>query len=394
MQRGIRSGWALPAGGVPAMGAMLTRDRAAQSVRDGVRMLPLVGAPVLPMPEHVRRAVAEAMNLPDRRDSRGLPELRAAIAAELERDNGLQVDPERRVLITHGAMHGLSLVLRTVLAPGDEVIVPTPTFFFDGLLREAGARPVYVGSHERDGWALDVASLEAAVTPHTRAVLLCNPNNPTGNLPDAATIAAVVDMAGRHGLVVISDDSWQHFTFDGRQYQPVESFAGRWPHLITVTSLSKYYALATWRVGYVVAPPSIVDALERRLQWEAVCCGAVPQHAAVAALTGPRDWLDGALSTYQAKRDLVCDGIAATGLTPPVRPEAGAFLLLDCARLGATPADIDRALLSNGIAAVRGADMHAPDTHVRLTFGSDVEVLRNLLRALTRAVQDTTRPHP
>ncbi|MFI5694644.1 pyridoxal phosphate-dependent aminotransferase [Kribbella sp. NPDC051586] len=384
-----RSGdaWVLPAGGVPVMGAMRTRERAARSARDGVRMLPLAGAPVLQMPEHVRRAVAEAMNQPDPRDSRGLPELRAAISTELERHHGLQVDPERRVLVTHGAMHGLSLVLRTVLAPGDEVIVPTPTFFFDEFLREAGAKPVYVPSHEREGWALDVSRLEAAITPNTRAVLLCNPNNPTGNLPDAATIEAVVELAAWHGLLVISDDSWQHFTFDGRRYQPVEAFADRWPHLVTVMSLSKYYALATWRVGYVVAPPSIVDALERRLQWEAVCCGAVPQYAAVAALTGPRDWLDDALSTYQGKRDLICEGIAGIGLTPPVRPGAGAFLLLDCSRLAATPDAIDQALLQNGIAAVRGADMHAPSTHVRLTFGSSHETLTTLVHSLGRLVE-------
>lgn len=379
---------------LPAMGAMSTRARAARSTHDGVRVLPLVGAPVLPMPAHVRQAVADAMDQPDPRNSRGLPELRTAIAAELERDHGLRVDPDRRLLMTHGAMHGLSLVLRTMLAPGDEVIVPTPTFFFDGLIRESGATPAYVPSRAGDGWALDPARLEAAVTPHSRAILLCNPNNPSGYLPDAATIAAVVDIAARHRLLVVSDDSWQHFTYDGRHYQPVEAFTDRWPHIVTITSLSKYYALASWRLGYIVAPPPMIDALERRLQWEAVCCGVVPQRAAVAALTGPRDWLDRALSTYQAKRDLVCDGITASGLPTPVRPAAGAFLLVDCSRLGKTPADIDRTLLSQGIATIRGADMHAPDTHVRLTFGSDDQVLRELVDALTRARRESTPVHP
>lgn len=390
MRRCTSDSWSLPAvRDLPTMGAMSTRDRAARTARDGTRILPLVGAPILPMPEHVRRAVARAMGQPDPRDSRGLPELRAAIAAELQREHGLHIDPDRRLLITHGAMQGLSLVLRTVLAPGDEVIVPTPTFFFDGALREAGATPVHVPSHERDGWAIDPAALEAAVTPRTRALLLCNPNNPTGHLPDAATVAALVDMAARHGLLVVSDDSWQHFTFDGNRHHPVEAFADRWPHMVTVTSLSKYYALASWRVGYVLAPPAVIDALERRFQWEAVCCGVVSQRAAVATLTGPRDWLDRALSTYQAKRDLVCDGIIRSGLAAPVRPGAGAFLLVDCSRLGSTPDDIDRVLLRNGIPAVRGADLHAPDTHVRLTFGSDERVLGDLVRALAQCCRET-----
>jgi aspartate/methionine/tyrosine aminotransferase len=389
MPRCTADSWALPtARALPPLGAMSTRARAARSAHDGVRVLPLIGAPILPMPAHVRQAVVEALDQPDPRDTRGLPELRAAVAAELDRENGLRVDPERRLLITHGAMQGLSLVLRTVLAPGDEVIVPTPTYFFDGAIREAGATPVRVPSEERDGWAIDPASLAAAVTSRSRAILLCNPNNPTGYLPDAATVTAVVDIAARHGLLVISDDSWQHFTFDGRQYFPVEALADRWPHLVTITSLGKYYALASWRLGYVVAPPSILDAIERRFQWEAVSCGAVAQRAAVAALTGPRDWLDQALSTYQAKRDLVCDGIAATGLTNPARPAAGAFLLVNCAGLGNTPADIDRVLLRNGIATVRGADLHAPETHVRITFGADERVLTELVNRIGQVYRE------
>jgi aspartate/methionine/tyrosine aminotransferase len=346
------------------------------------------------MPEHVRRAVAEGMDQPDPRDTRGLPELRAAIARELGADHGLDIDPEHRLLITHGAMQGLSLVLRTVLAPSDEVIVPSPTFFFDGPIRDAGAKPAYVPSRERDGWALDLGGLEAAITPRSRAVLLCNPNNPTGYLPDAETLGAVVDIAARHGLLVISDDSWQHFTYDGRRYHPVEAFADCWPHVVTVTSLSKYYALSSWRVGYVLAPPSIIEAVERRFQWEAAWCGVHAQRAAVAALTGPRDWLERSLATYQAKRDLVCDGIAASGLATPARPAAGAFLFVDCSRLGNTPDVVDRALLRNGIATVRGADMHGPATHVRLVFGSDEQLLGELVRGLERANGDSAGGRP
>jgi aspartate/methionine/tyrosine aminotransferase len=392
MRSTVPRSWALPttSSALPSMGAMDTGDRAAQARREGVPVLPLVGAPILPMPDHVRQAVADALSQPDPRDTRGLLELREAIAAEWEGEHGLSVDPERRLLITHGAMQGLSLVLRTVLGPGNEILAPSPTFFFDGPILEAGATPVYVPSDEADGWAIDLAGLEAAVTPRTRAVILCNPNNPTGHLPGREELEAVVDFAARHGLLVISDDSWRHFTYDDRAYQPIEALAERWPHLVTVMSLSKYYAFSSWRVGYVLGPPAIVDAVHRRFQWEAAWCGVYAQRAAVAVLTGPRDWLDRSLAGYQAKRDFVCDGIAAAGIAEPARPEAGAFLLVDCSRLGGTPEAIDRALLRQGIATVRGGDMHGPDTHVRIVFGSDGPLLDELIRGLSRAARETT----
>lgn len=392
MRSTVSESWALPAmsASYPSMGAMDTRDRATRVEREGVPVLPLVGAPILPMPDHVRQAVADALGRPDPRDTRGLLELRRAIADEWEDEHGIPVDAERRLLITHGAMQGLSLVLRTVLGRGDEILVPSPTFFFDGPILEAGATPVYVPSHEADGWALDLDALEAAITSRTRAVIICNPNNPTGSLPTREALEALLDLAARHGLLVISDDSWRHFLYDGRGYQPVEALADRWPQLVTVMSLSKYFALSSWRVGYVLAPPPIVDAVHRRFQWEAAWCGIVPQRAAVAALTGPRDWLDRSLAGYEAKRDFVCDGIAASGLADPARPQAGAFLLLDCARLGDSPEAIDAALLRQGIAAVRGGDMHGPDTHVRIVFGSDGRLLEELIRGLAKAYREST----
>ncbi|MBS1881756.1 MAG: pyridoxal phosphate-dependent aminotransferase [Actinobacteria bacterium] len=390
MRSTVSQTWDLPeaSASFPSMGAMDTRDRALQSERDGVPILPLVGAPILPMPDHVRQAVADGLEQPDPRDTRGLLSLRQAIAAEWAAEHGLEVDPERRLLITHGAMQGLSLVLRTVLGRGDEVIVPTPTFFFDGPIEEAGATPVFVPAREADGWALDLEAIAAAVTPRSRAVIVCNPSNPTGNLPDRATLEALLDLAARHGLLVISDDSWRHFVYDGHRHQPLEALAERWPHLVTVMSLSKYYALSSWRVGYVLAPPPIVDAIHRRFQWEQAWCGIYSQRAAAAALSGPREWLDRSLAGYQAKRDLVCDGIAAAGLATPARPAAGAFLLVDCSRLGEAPEAIDRVLLRQGIATVRGADMHGPATHVRFVYGADGAVLDELIRGLSRAARE------
>ena len=230
-----------------------------------------------PLPEHVREAVLAALDehavTPP---SRGHLALREAIARSLP----APADPEREILVTNGAMHALSLTFRALLEPGDEVIVPTPCYFFGGLIERAGGVFVPVPS-----W--DPEAIERAVTPRSRALVLTNPNNPDGHLPSRAEIDELLALASRHGLTVITDEAYERCIHEGE-------LACAWgaPNVILIRSLGKSLAMPAWRIGFVAAEPAVIDACLRELEWDVIRVSHVAQRAATAALEGPQDWLD------------------------------------------------------------------------------------------------------
>ena len=335
---------------------MWVEERLAARDRVGLH-----GTAARPLPPHVRAAVAEALDEHERSaPPRGLPELREAIA----RLHG--ADPEREVLVTNGAQHALAVCFHALLAPGDNVVVPTPAYFFGGAIELAAARAVYVPSREEDGWRWDPDALERAVDERTKVLVLCNPCNPTGYLPSREEIDALLELARRRRLVVLTDEAYERYVFDG------ELAPARGDHVVVVRSIGKSYALPAWRLGYVVAPAPIADECARVLEVDVIRCPYVTQRAALAALTGPQDWLAGIADEYTARRDRALAAVREAGLEAR-RPAAGPFLFV---RL-----DDEDALLEAGIPAVPGRFFQAPG-YARVPFGGDVDALPD---ALSRA---------
>lgn len=337
-------------------------------------MLPVGGVPVLPMPEHVVEAAREAAGQVFPRRSRGSAELREAIAVHLRSVHGLDAEPESELLITHGAQHGMSLALRALLSPGDEVVVPAPSYFFDGMIRMAGARPVYVASDEKQGWDHDPDAVARAVTRATRALVLCNPNNPTGYVPTRERLEQLLDVATRHGLVVFSDESYERYVWDGPGYVPQMVLRDRHPDLVTVTSLSKNHAFTSWRIGYVHAPAHLLQPIHHAFEWDAINVGDVAQAAALAVLTGPQDWLDPSFATMRQRRDTLLTALERAGLHA-TRPDAGIFAFVDCTPLGVRGRRLEDVLLGRGITALAGDAFAGPDTHARLLYGGPPDSL-------------------
>jgi aminotransferase len=271
----------------------------------------------------------------------------------------------------------MSLALRALIKPGDEVLVPAPTYFFDGLIRLAGSTPRYVHTTANDGWRIDVDAIAAAISSRTRAILLCNPNNPTGDVPTEECLRDIVTLADSHGLLVFSDESYERYVHDGPGYVPLMSFSGISDRLVTVTSLSKNYAFTNWRVGYVHSNKRLIDKIHTALECDVINVGDVQQAAALAALTGPSDWLDGEFATMKQRRDVLMAYLAEAGI-PAVRPAAGIFVFADLSATGRCGTDLEELLLDAGIAALSGQAFKGPADHVRLLYGAkrpDVEKL-------------------
>ena len=333
---------------------------AAERALAGRDVLPLKGSVAAPLPRHVREAVAAALDehalTPP---SRGHLGLREAIAQSLP----APADPERELLVTNGAMHALSLVFRALLAPGDEVIVPTPCYFFAGLIERAGGVFVPV-----PGW--DPAALERAVTPRSKALVLTNPNNPDGRLPTRAEVDELLALAARHDLSVITDEAYERCIHDGE-------LASAWgaPSVILVRSLGKSLAMPAWRVGFVAAAADVIDACLDELEWDVIRVSHVAQRAAAAALGGPHDWLDEVAAGYRRDRDAAHAAVAGyPSLSAPL-PGATPFLWVD---LGGIPAE---SLLAAGIAVVDGVHFGSPGK-ARLPFAGAAEHEAELRRRL------------
>ncbi|MGW7573745.1 pyridoxal phosphate-dependent aminotransferase [Streptomyces sp. NPDC054765] len=345
-------------------------------------LIPMGGVPVLPMPRHVVEAARIAAGQLFPRRSRGSAELRRTISCHLESTFGLDVDPESELLITHGAQHGMSVAIRALLEPGDEIVVPAPTYFFDGMIRMAGVRPVYVPLEESLGWEYDPEAVEAAVTPATKALLICNPSNPTGYVPGRRRLVELLDVAARHGMVVLADESYERYVWDGPGYTPQMLLRERHPDLVTVTSLSKNYAFTSWRVGYVNAPAHLLQPIHRAFEWDSINVGDVAQAAAEAVIAGPQEWIESSFATLRFRRDVQLAGFAQAGLKA-VRPDAGVFTFADFASLGVTGRDLENLLLSHGVTAIAGDAFAGPPTHARVLYGGSVDSLAEVGRRLT-----------
>jgi aspartate/methionine/tyrosine aminotransferase len=216
--------------------------------------------------------------------------LREAIAERLT-DERITSDSDQ-VLITNGAMQALDVCFRTLLRSGGEVLCAEPRFFIDGLVERAGGVLVGFPSAEDDGFRPDWGTAEQRVTPGTKVLFLNSPTNPTGYVYDSEDVAAATRLAAAHDLWIVSDESYSHFVYRGRRHESIGATQMASDRTIVVRSFSKDYAMPGWRIGYLSAPRRIVTELQETLEWSCLAVSRVGQHAALAALRGPRDWID------------------------------------------------------------------------------------------------------
>jgi len=351
-------------------------ERALAAARAaGVEPVPLAGTPSPPLPEHVVEAVANVLRTRMAAPPpRGILALREAMAAELERSTGRTVDPATEVVVTNGAMHALGICFRSLVEPGDEVVVPAPCFFFEGPIRAAGAVPVYVPTSAADGWRWDAEAIEQAVGLRTRALLLCNPGNPTGHVPTWNEVDEAVAVAKRHRLLVVTDEAYEAALWDGNR---LSSAFGLTDDVLLVRSLGKSLSLPQLRLGIVSGPAHLVGPCATTLEWDVLRVDVAAQTAAIAVLEGPRDWLGAVHAALVADRSVALAAVAATPGLDAATPAAAPFLFVH-AHSGSPVADD---LARVGLPVVDGVHFQAPG-YARLPFAGAAAASAALTAAL------------
>jgi aspartate aminotransferase len=279
-------------------------------------------------PDSVKEAMVRAIanNQTHYMQTTGFPLLRALLAEKLQQKNRIPADAEH-VLVTHGGIHGLYVICRALLEPGDEVLIPDPQWPpAAGNILAAQGIPVRVPLHEQQGWRYDMDELAAAVTPRTKILYLNSPHNPTGGVLARSDLEQLAEFAERHDLWVISDEAYEDVIYEGA-HTSLASLPGLYDRTIPLFTLSKTYAMTGLRLGYVAIRDTLIrERATKILFYTASNVVSIVQHGAIGALQGPQDCIEAFRTELRARRDLFYRGVdnAAAGLftgTPP----AGAF---------------------------------------------------------------------
>jgi N-succinyldiaminopimelate aminotransferase len=266
---------------------------------------------------------------------RGIPPLRQAIVDHQKRFYGLSYDPDTQVLVTTGATEAIASALLAYVEPGDEVIALEPYYdSYAACIAMAGGRRVPVTLRAPD-FRLDLDELRAAVTPRTKVLLINSPHNPTGTVLTDDELRGIAAVAVEHDLVVIEDEVYEHLIFDGLQHRPLTSYEGMAERTVSIGSAGKTFSVTGWKIGWVTGTPEVVTAVNTAKQFLTYVSGAPFQPAVAGALALGNEYFDDLRTTMQAKRDLLCDGLAALGFGVH-RPQGTYFVTTDVRPLGYT----------------------------------------------------------
>lgn len=361
-----------------------------------------VGEPDFVTPWRIREAAIYAIERGHTTytSNAGLPELREALSQYLAERYGVYYHPGEEILITVGVSEGLDLALRAILNPGDEVIFVEPCYvsYWPGI-RFAGGHPVSIPTHGEDGFRLHLEDIEAAITPRTKAILLCFPNNPTGAVQSRADLQALVDLAIQHDLYLISDEIYDHLTYVGT-HNCVASLEGAQERTILLNGFSKAYAMTGWRVAYTCAPRPITETMLKIHQYTMLCASHIAQRAALEAVLCAENDVREMVADYDRRRRFFVRGLNQIGLD--CYEPAGAFYAFPSIRRSGMSSEVfaERLLHEERVAVVPGNAFGAcGEGHIRCSYATNLAHLEEALARMGRFMErhapvDEGKPEP
>ncbi len=304
-------------------------------------------------PLAVKEAAISALRQPHEyivyTESRGLLELRQAVSAKLSAENNLDLDPESEILITVGAREGLFLAMQALINPGDDVLIIDPSWLtYQALVRLAGGNPVFVPLYAKDGYHLDPDVLRSKITDRTRAMILNTPNNPTGAVSTLSELEAIRDIAVEHDLVVVTDEIYEYFVYDGHKHIAPSSLPGMAERTLIGNACSKAWAMTGWRIGYIAGPAPLIDSLLLVHQHLVSSPCSFAQKGAVSAFTQARDSVNLMVDSYRRRRDSIARRLADCRGVEFMVPEGACFYFLSFPGLDLSSEDLSRQFLEKG----------------------------------------------
>jgi len=342
------------------------------------------GIPDTKTPAYIRDGIVKLLNESDTISkyslSQGLPELREFVAKDLSKKAGFTVDPEKHVCITAGAIEALAIAISTLVEEGDEVILFDPGYPpYIEHIAFAGGKMVLVPLKSKEGWKVDMEKLRSAITPKTKALIVCNPSNPTGMIMGEAEIAEIARLSEENGFYVISDQTYEFLVYEGGMPPTFLKYSAIRDKLLIVYSFSKEFSMTGWRAGYLYAPENVLGQAMKIHDSFILCAPVISQYAALIALTKkPNEDPEGMHADLKAKRDLVCARLdALSDLFSYTKPKGAYYVFAKFKKTDLNSWDFALKMLNEAkVVCVPGSAFgKMGEGHVRFSYGASKEKL-------------------
>ena len=352
-------------------------DLAAKLKREGKDVVSLsVGEPDFPTPQHIIEAAFTAMKngFTHYTPSKGIPELREAIAEKFEKENRLSYSPDQ-IIVTPGAKHAIFEAIFSLIDAGDEVILLEPAWVtYEACVKLAGGKVVWYNL----GRDLNVDNLQDVITSKTKMIIVNSPNNPLGAVFNKGFMKTIRDIAVDNNLYVISDEIYEKIIYSG-DHISIASMDGMWDRTVTINGFSKAYAMTGWRLGYAASSTEIISAMLKVQQHTVSCATSFAQHAGIAALKGDQKCVEDMVKEFKERRDLLIDGLNEIGIE--CAPADGAFYVFaDVGEFGGGM-EVSEKLLREAYVAVTPGEAFGKNwtDWIRISYATSKENLRKAL---------------
>ncbi|MBD3261538.1 MAG: aminotransferase class I/II-fold pyridoxal phosphate-dependent enzyme [Candidatus Altiarchaeales archaeon] len=350
-----------------------------------------VGEPDFPTPDPLKWGAVSAIesDYTSYTSNWGLIELRERIAEKLLRENKVRVDPEDEVLVTSGTSEALDLVFRALLNPGDEVLVPEPSYVsYKPCVWFSYGKPVGVPVREENEFELTAEDVEEKISGKTRALIVASPNNPTGSVIKPEALREIAQVAVDHDLWVVSDELYEDLMYDGRRHVSLASLPGMRERTITINGFSKGFAFTGWRLGYAAGPNEVVEAMMKIHQYTMLCAPTISQYAALESFKAKKHVKE-MVREYDARRRLLVKGLNELPGIECITPKGAFYTFPSIKETGKTSEKYAEELLKKAKVAVVPGQTFGPagEGHIRCSYSVSKDTINEALTRMKKHQQ-------
>lgn len=378
---------------IPFSGIRKVFEAAGKLEKEGKEIINLgIGRPNFDTPEFIKDAAKKAIDdgYTYYTSNYGIEPLREAIAKKFNKDNGLHMEISN-IIVAVGANQAVSIAMTAMLDPGDEVLVPNPSWLHYFYCAElCGAKTVSYPLLEENEFNVQIEDIEHLITPKTKMIIVNSPNNPTGSVLTIESLEKIAKIAKENNLIVLSDEIYEKLLYDGSKHTSIASLPGMEERTIIINGVSKAYAMTGWRIGFVASKnPEFISAMIRVLQYTVTCAASVSQYAALAALEGPQECTEEMRVQFDRRRKLVYESINKIPGLSCICPKGAFYCFVNIKGLGISDEEASHYYLNEaGVAMIPGSAFGEYGTgYLRIAFSNSYENIEKAMDKIKAATE-------